>query len=72
MSRAETRVVYTDLDGTLLGSGGSLFRNHAGDFTLAGALALEMLVSRGVELALVSGRSMRLLAENARMLGADS
>lgn len=71
MGPTDIKVVYTDLDGTLLGSGGSLFRNHAGDFTLAGALALEMLGSRGVELALVSGRSARLLGENARMLGAD-
>lgn len=71
MGQAETRVVYTDLDGTLLGYGGSLFRNEAGGFTIAGALALEMLSSRGVELVLVSGRSIELLGEDARMLGAD-
>ena len=37
---AAVRCVYTDLDGTLLGRGASLFRTGEGDFTLlAGARA---------------------------------
>ena len=35
------RCVYTDLDGTLLGRGASLFRDGGGRFTLLGARALE-------------------------------
>ena len=35
------RCVYTDLDGTLLGAGASLFRDGEGEFTLLPARALE-------------------------------
>ena len=31
------RCLYTDLDGTLLGKGGSLFRTAEGEFTLLAA-----------------------------------
>lgn len=68
----ELKVVYSDLDGTLLGQGGSLFRDAAGGFTLDGARALELLSGHGLELSLVSGRSVRLLREDARLLGAGS
>jgi HAD superfamily hydrolase (TIGR01484 family) len=66
------RVIYTDLDGTLLGRGGSLFHTADGDFTMAGADALRLCRERGVELSFCSGRSMRLLREDARVLGVDS
>lgn len=65
------RAIYTDLDGTLLGRGGSLFRTASGDFTLAGAAALRLCYERGVELCFCSGRSLRLLREDARMLGVE-
>lgn len=63
------RVVYTDLDGTLLGGGGSLFRTAAGEFTLAGAEALALCHQHGVELSLISGRNGSMLHEDARLLG---
>lgn len=66
------RILYTDLDGTLFGQGGSPFRTATGDFTLAGARALELCHQQGVELALVSGRSLAMLQEDARVLGAAS
>lgn len=69
-SRTLPKVVYTDLDGTLLGRGGSLFRDAAGGFTLAGAQALGLISSAGAELAFISGRSARLLGEDARVMGA--
>jgi hydroxymethylpyrimidine pyrophosphatase-like HAD family hydrolase len=35
------RCVYTDLDGTLLGKGASLFRSAEGRFSMSQARALE-------------------------------
>ena len=43
------RCVYTDLDGTLLGRGASLFRDAGGAFTLLPARALEACHRAGVE-----------------------
>jgi len=39
---------------------------------MAGALALKLLQEHGVKLSFVSGRSINLLREDARLLGADS
>lgn len=66
------RAVYTDLDGTLLGRGGSLFRTAAGAFTMAGAEALALCHESGVELSLVSGRNAAMLREDARLLGVSN
>jgi hydroxymethylpyrimidine pyrophosphatase-like HAD family hydrolase len=66
------RCVYTDLDGTLLGPGGSLFRDAGGGFTLLGARALEACSRAGVEVVLKSGRRRDTLSENARLLGLSS
>ncbi|MBS1885487.1 MAG: HAD family phosphatase, partial [Actinobacteria bacterium] len=41
--------VYTDLDGTLLGRGGALFLDRAGNFSMAQARALEACARAGVE-----------------------
>jgi HAD superfamily hydrolase (TIGR01484 family) len=65
-------VIYTDLDGTLLGKGGSLFRTAAGEFTMAGAEGLQVCRDRGVRICFCSGRSVKLLGEDARLLGVDS
>ena len=65
-------VIYTDLDGTLLGKGGSLFRTAAGEFTMAGAEGLRVCSELGVRLCFCSGRSAKLLGEDARLLGVDS
>lgn len=63
--------LYTDLDGTLLGPGGSLFATRNGP-TLEAAEAIASLYSRGVRLVLVSGRSKDQLHEVARLLGASA
>jgi hydroxymethylpyrimidine pyrophosphatase-like HAD family hydrolase len=65
------RVAYLDLDGTLLGPGGSLLRGADGRFSAAGVRALERLSGAGVPAVLVSGRAARHLREAARLLGAD-
>jgi phosphoglycolate phosphatase len=63
------RCVYTDLDGTLLGRGASLFRTAEGDFTLLAARALEACHRAGVEVVIKSGRRRAQVMEDARLLG---
>ena len=65
------RVCYLDLDETLLGQGGGLFRDGAGRFAYEGVRALEALHAAGVPAVLVSGRRLAELRAIARMLGAD-
>jgi phosphoglycolate phosphatase len=64
--------VYTDLDGTLLGRGASLFRDGEGRFTLLPARALEACFRADVEVVPVSGRRRDMLFEDARLLGLTS
>jgi len=66
------RCVYTDLDGTLLGAGASLFRDGQGQFTLLPARALEACHRAGVEVVLKSGRRKAQVMEDARLIGQDS
>jgi hydroxymethylpyrimidine pyrophosphatase-like HAD family hydrolase len=63
------KCVYTDLDGTLLGRGGSLFRDADGLFTLLPARALEACFRAGVEVVIKSGRREAQVMEDARLLG---
>jgi hydroxymethylpyrimidine pyrophosphatase-like HAD family hydrolase len=64
--------VYVDLDGTLLGSGGSFLRDGEGAFTLLGARALEACERAGAEVVIYSGRRQQTLFHDARMLGVRS
>ena len=66
-----TRIVYTDLDGTMVGPRGSFW--HAADRTLTAepASALLELHRAGVPLVLVSGRTHAQLLEAARVFAAD-
>lgn len=66
------RCVYTDLDGTLLGRGSSLFTNAEGDFSLAQARGLEACARAGVEVVIVSGRREPQVHEAARLMGQSS
>lgn len=66
------RCVYTDLDGTLLGKGASLFHDGEGDFTLMAARALEACHRAGVEVVLKSGRRRAQVMEDARLIGQSS
>jgi len=63
------RCVYTDLDGTLLGKGGSLFRDAEGRFSRAQSRALEALDRAGVELVVKSGRREAQVMEDSRLMG---
>jgi hypothetical protein len=66
-----SRIVYADLDGTLLGPGGSLFTTPEG-LTTAAADAVGALHEAGVSLVLVSGRTRAQMREAARILQAEA
>jgi phosphoglycolate phosphatase len=66
------RVLYADLDGTLLGPGGSLFRDADQRPTNLGARAIEACLRADVELVLMSGRGRGSLREDARLFGQAS
>jgi phosphoglycolate phosphatase len=63
------RCVYTDLDGTLLGRGGSLFRDAEGNFSLLQGRALEACHRAGVEVVPISGRREPQVKELTRLMG---
>jgi phosphoglycolate phosphatase len=66
------RCVYTDLDGTLLGEGGALFRDAEGAFSLAQARGLEACHRAGAEVVIMSGRREPQVHEAARLMGQNS
>jgi phosphoglycolate phosphatase len=66
------KCLYTDLDGTLLGQGASLFRTAEGEFTLLAARALEACHRAGVEVVIKSGRRRAQVMEDARLMGQTS
>src|SRR5947209_10624156 len=66
------RCVYTDLDGTLLGKGASLFHDADGGFTLLPARALEACHRAGIEVVIKSGRRQAQVMEDARLIGQAS
>src|SRR5215210_8341476 len=66
------RCVYTDLDGTLLGRGASLFRDAEGAFTMLAARGLEACHRAGAEVVIKSGRRRAQVMEDARLLGQTS
>jgi len=66
------RCVYTDLDGTLLGRWGSLFRDSEGEFSMLQARAIEACHRADVEIVIKSGRREAQVMEDARLIGQRS
>ena len=66
-----TRIVYTDLDGTMVGPRGSFWHTADRQPTASPATALMELHRAGVALVLVSGRTHAQLVEAARIFAAD-
>jgi phosphoglycolate phosphatase len=64
--------VYVDLDGTLLGPGGSLLHGADGRFALDGVRALQACSRAEVEVVLYSGRRQASVFEDSRLIGASS
>lgn len=63
------RVVYSDLDGTMLGRGASFVHDPSGAPTLEPAGALLAAAEAGIEIVVCSGRAMPGVAGDARILG---
>ena len=66
-----TRILYTDLDGTMVGPRGSFWHTADRRLTAEPATALLELHRAGVPLVLVSGRTHAQLVEATRLLAAD-
>jgi phosphoglycolate phosphatase len=66
------RCLYVDLDGTLLGPGGSLLHGVDGRFALDGVRALQACWRAGVEVVLYSGRRRSSVFEDSRLIGSSS
>ena len=66
------RCLYVDLDGTLLGPGGSLLRDADGGFSLDGVRALQACDRAGVEVVIYSGRKQEGVREDARLIAQGS
>jgi hydroxymethylpyrimidine pyrophosphatase-like HAD family hydrolase len=66
------RCLYVDLDGTLLGPGGSLLRGAGGGWSSRGVRALEACFRADVEVVLYSGRRQQSVFEATRLIGSSS
>jgi len=66
------RCLYVDLDGTLLGPGGSLLRGADGRFALQGVRALQACARADVEVVIYSGRRQGSVFENSRLIGSSA
>ncbi|MDQ6750655.1 MAG: hypothetical protein M3Z33_07890 [Actinomycetota bacterium] len=62
------RCLYVDLDGTLLGRGGSILHDGEGVFSLSGVRALQACDRAGAEVVLYSGRRKAQVSEDARLI----
>jgi len=62
-------VVYSDLDGTMLGAGGSFVHGPDGAATLEPARTLIAALAAGIEIVPCSGRGMPGIAGDARLMG---
>ncbi len=69
MVASAMRCLYVDLDGTLLGPGGSLLAGADRRFSALGVRALEACARAGVEVVLYSGRKESSVFEAARLIG---
>lgn len=66
------RCLYVDLDGTLLGPGGSLLRGSDGGFALDGVRALQACSRADVEVVLYSGRRQGSVFESSRLIASSA
>jgi phosphoglycolate phosphatase len=68
-SLAQVRVTYTDLDGTLLGLGGSLLIDGEGNPSTVAAQAVTRVNAAGLVAVITTGRNRIQCAEISRLLG---
>ncbi len=65
------RCLYVDLDGTLVGPGGSVVHDGEGRFALDAVRALQACDRAGAEVVIYSGRRQRTVFEDSRLLGLE-
>ncbi len=65
----DLKVIYTDVDGTMVGPGGSIFRAADGSLTMEAAEVIVKTIESGIDIVPVSGRNQDQLRENVRVLG---
>ncbi|MCL6473214.1 MAG: hypothetical protein K6T91_10480 [Firmicutes bacterium] len=65
----ELKVIYSDVDGTLLGPGGCLFMDANHQFTSIPAQAILECHMHRIDVVLISGRNRHQLHSDARILG---
>lgn len=63
------KVVYSDLDGTLLNDKGCLIKDRESRFFLGALEQIEKLFSKDIDIVLISGRNKTQLRFNAKILG---
>lgn len=68
----DIRVLYTDIDGTLVGPLGNLFHTGDRELTLAAAVAIVRAHREGLEIVPLSGRARLRMFELGRLLGLRS
>ncbi|MCA1833530.1 MAG: HAD family hydrolase [Actinomycetota bacterium] len=69
IAETRARIVYTDLDGTMLGRGGAFNRTPDGEPTLEPMQSLLAVQSAGIDVVPCSGRAARGLMGDGRILG---
>ncbi len=63
------KVIYTDMDGTLVNPSGCIFQTYNGKLSLEPAKAVTEVLKSEKDVVIISGRTRTQLKENARMLG---
>ncbi len=66
---APLKIIYTDLDGTLLNDQGCLIKDGHGRYFLEGVECIKKIGEKNIDMVLVSGRNKTQLRYNAQMLG---
>lgn len=69
LALGRAKLLYTDLDGTLLGRGGSLLTDFGGRPDATAAKAVAVVNAEALPVIAVSGRNVKQLRELARLLG---
>ncbi len=68
----DLKVIYTDLDGTLLNHEGCLLKDEDGKYYLEAVKQLEKIAKKNIDVVLVSGRNKTQLRFNAQIVGAKN
>ncbi len=65
----DLKVIYTDLDGTLLNDRGCIIKDYKSDYYFEALKILQLAAEKNCDIVLVSGRNKFQLRYNAQMIG---